>query len=77
MKVGHSIKYLPFEYLFAKVSFMSQDKLIKLISQGDSKGLGKGHVYYTFKNRKNTPAKLSIKKFNPIAKKHTVYKEGK
>jgi large subunit ribosomal protein L33 len=68
---------LLFESLFAKVAPMSQDKLIKLISQGDSKGVGKGHVYYTFKNRKNIPGKLSLKKFNPVARKHTVYKEGK
>ncbi|MEK7514382.1 MAG: 50S ribosomal protein L33 [Patescibacteria group bacterium] len=56
---------------------MSQDHIIRLVSQGDSNGLGKGHVYYSFKNKKNTPAKLSLKKYNPIAKKHTVYKESK
>lgn len=56
---------------------MSQDKLIRLVSEGDSKGVGKGHVYFTFKNKKNTPAKLSLKKYNPVARKHTVYKEKK
>lgn len=57
---------------------MSQDRLIKLVSEGDGKGVGKGHTYYSFKNRKTLAStKISVKKFNPIAKKHTVYKEKK
>lgn len=57
---------------------MSQDKLIKLVSVGDEKGTGKGHTYYTRKNkRKHADKKFEFKKFNPIAKKHTVYKEKK
>ena len=57
---------------------MSQDKLIKLVSVGDSKGVGKGHTYYTRKNkRKHADKKFEFKKFNPIAQKHTVYKEKK
>ncbi|MEK7505835.1 MAG: 50S ribosomal protein L33 [Patescibacteria group bacterium] len=56
---------------------MSQDNLIKLVSEGGEKGLGKGHTYYTFKNKKQNPEKLSMKKYNPVAKKHTAYKEKK
>lgn len=57
---------------------MSQDRLIKLVSEGDAEGVGKGHVYYTTKNkRKLADRKFSFKKFNPIARKHTVYKEKK
>jgi ribosomal protein L33 len=57
---------------------MSQDKLIKLVSVGDAKGVGKGHTYYTRKNKKKlAEKKFSFKKFNPIAKTHTVYKEKK
>jgi large subunit ribosomal protein L33 len=56
---------------------MSQDKLIKLVSVGDQKGLGKGHTYYSTKNRKSVERKLEFKKFNPIAQKHTIYKEKK
>jgi ribosomal protein L33 len=57
---------------------MSQDRLIKLVSEGDAKGVGKGHVYYTTKNkRKLADRKFAFKKFNPIAKTHTVYKEKK
>ena len=33
--------------------------------------------YITTKNKKNTPERLEIKKFNPILKKMTVHKEIK
>lgn len=33
--------------------------------------------YVTQKNRKNTPDRLELKKFNPILKKMTVHKEIK
>ena len=38
---------------------------------------GNGHFYTTTKNRKSKPEKLSIKKYDPVAKKHVVYKEAK
>lgn len=57
---------------------MSQDRLIKLVSVGDAKGVGKGHVYYTTKNRKKlADRKFSFMKFNPVSKSHTEYKEKK
>ncbi|HLB50913.1 MAG TPA: 50S ribosomal protein L33 [Patescibacteria group bacterium] len=55
---------------------MSQENLIKLVSLGDEKGVGKGHILYSHKNKKNKQ-KLELRKYNPIAKKHTVYKEKK
>ena len=33
--------------------------------------------YITTKNRKNTPERIELKKFNPIMKKVTVHKEIK
>ncbi len=33
--------------------------------------------YVTQKNRKNTPDRLELKKYNPILKKYTVHKEIK
>ena len=33
--------------------------------------------YITMKNRKNTPERLELKKYNPILKKVTVHKEIK
>ncbi len=33
--------------------------------------------YITTKNRKNTPDRLELKKFNPVLRKYTVHKEIK
>jgi large subunit ribosomal protein L33 len=33
--------------------------------------------YISSKNKKNTPERLELKKFNPIMKKYTVHKEIK
>ena len=38
---------------------------------------GTGHFYTTTKNKKNTPDKMEIKKFDPKARKHVIYKETK
>ena len=46
-------------------------ELIKLKSTESS------HFYVTQKNKKNSENKLEIKKFDPILRKHTVYKETK
>ena len=56
---------------------MSQLHLIKLVSVGDEKGAGKGHTYYSRKNRKSVERKLEFKKYNPIVRKHMVYKDKK
>jgi large subunit ribosomal protein L33 len=45
---------------------------IKLLSTADT-----GFYYTTTKNRKNTPDKLEFKKYDPIARKHVVFKEAK
>jgi large subunit ribosomal protein L33 len=36
---------------------------------------GTGHVYMTNKSRRNTPDRLEIKKYDPVARQHVVYKE--
>lgn len=56
---------------------MSQDNLIKLVSEGDEDQVGKGHVIHSHKNKKKIKERLQLNKYNPIAKKHTVYKETK
>ena len=38
---------------------------------------GTGHFYTTNKNKRTTPDKLEMKKYDPVARKHVVYKEGK
>lgn len=45
---------------------------IKLVSSA-----GTGHYYTTAKNKRNHPAKLELKKYDPVARKHVVYKEAK
>jgi large subunit ribosomal protein L33 len=45
---------------------------IKLISTADT-----GYYYTTTKNRKNTPDKFEFKKYDPVVRKHVVFKEGK
>ena len=38
---------------------------------------GTGHYYTTTKNKRNSPDKLEIKKFDPVIRKHVLYTEGK
>ena len=38
---------------------------------------GTGHFYTTTKNKRNQPGKMEIKKFDPVVRKHVMYKEGK
>ena len=45
---------------------------IKMVSTA-----GTGHVYTTTKNKRTTPEKLEMKKFDPVVRKHVPYKEAK
>ena len=36
-----------------------------------------GHYYTTTKNKKTSPDKMEIKKFDPVVRKHVIYKESK
>ena len=45
---------------------------IKLVSSA-----GTGHYYTTDKNKRNTPDKLEFSKYDPVARKHVIYKESK
>lgn len=38
---------------------------------------GTGHFYTTTKNKRNMAGKFEIKKFDPVARKHVLYKETK
>lgn len=48
-----------------------QDKL-KLVSSA-----GTGHYYTTTKNKRNVPDKMELKKYDPVIRKHVMYKESK
>lgn len=45
---------------------------IKMVSSA-----GTGHYYTTQKNKRTTPDKLEMKKFDPVVRKHVMYKESK
>ena len=45
---------------------------IKLVSSA-----GTGHFYTTNKNKRNTPDKLEFKKYDPVIRKHVIYREAK
>lgn len=38
---------------------------------------GTGHFYTTDKNKRNTPDKLEFRKYDPVVRKHVIYKEAK
>ena len=38
---------------------------------------GTGHFYTTTKNKRTTTGKLEFKKYDPVARKHVIYKETK
>jgi large subunit ribosomal protein L33 len=35
------------------------------------------HIYSTYKNKKNSPERIEMKKYDPIVRKHVMYKEEK
>ncbi|WP_148864434.1 50S ribosomal protein L33 [Marinobacter fonticola] len=45
---------------------------IRLVSSA-----GTGHFYTTYKNKRNTPEKMEINKYDPVVRKHVAYKEAK
>jgi len=45
---------------------------IRLVSSA-----GTGFIYYTNKNKRTTTAKLEFKKYDPVVRKHVVFKEAK
>jgi large subunit ribosomal protein L33 len=47
-------------------------EIIKLVSTA-----GTGYTYYTTKNRRTQTGKLEMRKFDPIVRKHVLFKEGK
>ena len=49
----------------------NRDK-IRLVSSA-----GTGHFYTTTKNKRTMPDKIEMKKYDPVVRKHVIYKEGK
>ena len=61
----------------AKKTKESRIKVILECTEHKGSGMPGTSRYITMKNRKNTPDRLELKKYNPILKKVTVHKEIK
>ena len=46
--------------------------MVKLVSSAKT-----GHYYTTTKNKNTSPDKMESKKFDPVVRKHVIYKESK
>ena len=46
--------------------------LIKLVSSADT-----GYFYVTKKNPRTTTEKIELKKYDPVARKHVIFRESK
>jgi len=47
-------------------------KLIGMVSEDTGQ-----RTYYTYKNNMNTPDKLTLRKYDPVSRKHVVFTETK
>lgn len=36
-----------------------------------------GHMYYTQKNRRNDTQRIELKKYDPLVRRHVIYRETK
>ncbi len=61
----------------AKKSKGNRVQVILECTEHKNSGLAGTSRYITVKNKKNTPERMELKKFNPIMKKVTVHKEIK
>ena len=69
-----------FSKLTRAVAGKSKEARVQVIlecTEHKESGLPGTSRYITVKNRKNTPARMELKKYNPIMKKVTVHKEIK
>ncbi|MBH96896.1 MAG: 50S ribosomal protein L33 [Rhodospirillaceae bacterium] len=54
---------------------MAKNKIrekIRLVSTAET-----GHFYTTVKNKRNSPEKMEVKKYDPVVRQHVLYKEAK
>lgn len=61
----------------AKKSKEARVQVILECTEQKASGMPGMSRYITTKNKKNTPARMELKKYNPILKKVTVHKEIK
>lgn len=61
----------------AKKSKENRVQVILECTEHKTSGMSGTSRYITTKNRKNTPARLELKKYNSILKRYTIHKEIK
>jgi large subunit ribosomal protein L33 len=61
----------------AKKSKGNRIQVILECTEHKATGLPGTSRYVTQKNRRNTPSRMELRKFNPIMKKYTLHKEIK
>ena len=61
----------------AKKTKEARVQVILECTEHKASGMPGTSSYITTKNRKNTPERLELKKYNPILKKYTIHKEIK
>ena len=61
----------------AKKSKENRIQIILECTEHKTSGMPGTSRYISTKNRKNTPARIELRKFNPILKRYTVHKEIK
>jgi large subunit ribosomal protein L33 len=61
----------------AKKSKGNRLQIILECTEHKNSGMPGTSRYITQKNRKNTPDRLELKKYNPILKKYTIHREIK
>jgi large subunit ribosomal protein L33 len=61
----------------AKKSKENRVQVILECTEHKTSGMSGTSRYITTKNRKNTPARLELKKYNSVLKRYTIHKEIK
>ncbi|HAY71779.1 MAG TPA: 50S ribosomal protein L33 [Saprospirales bacterium] len=61
----------------AKKSKGNRFQIILECTEHKASGMPGTSRYFTQKNKKNTPERLELMKYNPILRKHTIHKEIK
>lgn len=61
----------------AKKSKENRIQVILECTEHKTSGMPGTSRYITMKNRKNTPERIELRKYNPILKRYTVHKEIK
>lgn len=61
----------------AKKSKENRHQIILECTEHKESGMPGTSRYVTQKNRKNTPDRLELKKYNPILKRYTIHREIK